>query len=143
MKPMIESIRDFILQCPYLSDGRVNVDFSGVNPTEYSVDGTPVKRIVTQYVDGSSIRQYAFVFGSVESYGQDARNNIANSGFYDDFCDWLEQQTAAGNLPDLGEGKQALSIEAQSTGYLFESGADTAYYQVQCRLVYFQEGDRV
>lgn len=138
-KPLIECIRDFIVTCPFLSDGRVNVDYTGVAPTEYSIDGQPLQTVVKAFITGETIRQFGFVFGSVERYGADTLNNIQNSGFYEDFSSWLEQQTRAGNLPDLGEGRQAQKIEAQSSGYLFESDEKTARYQIQCRLEYFQE----
>lgn len=140
-KPLIESIRDFIVTCPFLSDGRVNIDYAGVSPTEYTINGTPINKVVKRYIDGSSIRQFAFVFGSVERYGSDARNNIENSGFYEDFDEWLDQQTRLGNLPDLGENRQAQKMEAQSTGYLFDNSDNTARYQIQCRILYLQKGD--
>ena len=136
---LVEALRTFIVECPFLSDGRVNVDYRGVSPTEYSIDGTPVEKIVKRYIDGSSIRQFAFVFGSVERYGMDVLANIQNSGFYEDFSEWLDKRTRAKRLPDLGKGRDAISISAQSTGYLFDNGDDTARYQVQCRLIYFQD----
>ena len=137
---MIESIRDFICTCPFLADGRVHVDYTGIKPTEYSIDGTPITKLIKSYIGGGSVRQYAFVFRSVERYGSDALVNISNSGFYEDFGNWLEEQTKIDNLPKLGEGKTPWSLEAQSTGYLFDSGTDTAYYQIQCRLIYFSKG---
>lgn len=138
-KPIIECVRDFILTCPFLQDGRVNVDYTGVAATEYSIDGQPLKTVMRSYITGESIRQFGFVFGSVERYGADAPNNIQNSGFYEDFSAWLEEQTRAGNLPKLGTGRQARRIEAESSGYLFDNDEKTARYQIQCRLEYFQE----
>lgn len=139
-KSLIECVRDFILTCPHLSDGRLNVDYTGTRPTEYSIDGQPLKSVLETYIGGDSLRQFGFVFGSVESYGAEAMENIRNNGFYEDFAAWLEEQTRAGNLPDLGDGRQAESIQADSTGYLFDNDEKTARYQIQCRLVYYQEG---
>ena len=136
---IIGRLRDFISDCPHLQDGRVNVDYKGAKPTTYSIDGTPIKSIIKQYIDGSSIRQFAFSFGSVEHYGFDVLQNMENNGFYEDFAAWLEAQTRAGVLPDLGEGRQAQSVEAESQAYLYDNGDSTARYQVQCRLIYFQE----
>lgn len=140
-KAIVESVRDFILTCPFLSDGRVNIDYAGVQPTEYTLNGTPINKTIKRYIDGTSIRQFSFLFGSVERYGPDLRNNIENSGFYEEFDNWLDQQTRLGNLPDLGDRRQAQKIEAQSTGYLFDNGDDTGRYQIQCRLVYLQKGE--
>lgn len=133
---LIESIRNFILTYPNLNDGRLNVDYLGFEPTEYSIDGTPVEPIIRKYVDGGTLRQFNFVFSSVEVYGQDTLNNIANSGFYEDFADWLETSSKAGELPEMEVGKTPLRIEALNTGYLFDTTTNTGRYQIQCRLIY-------
>ena len=41
---------------------------------------------------------------------------------------------------DLGENKIPVKIEALTTGYVFETGEQKAKYQIDCRLVYLQEG---
>lgn len=139
-KPLIECVRNFILTCPFLADGRVNVDYTGAKPTEYSIDGQPLQQVVETYIGGDSLRQFGFVFGSVECYGQEVMENIQNNGFYEDFARWLEEQTRKRNLPELGAGRQAESIQADSSGYLFDNDQKTARYQIQCRLLYYQEG---
>ncbi len=74
-------------------------------------------------------------------YSDEARNNIDNSGFNENFAEWLEEETEKGNLPVLGAGKTAIKIEAMSSGYLFDISGDlsNARYQIQCRLIYDQE----
>ena len=72
---------------------------------EYSIDTTPATEIVKQYIDGSSVRQYLFVIRSVNDYGPDVLQNLANSGFYENLAAWLEAQTRTGNFPSLPEGK--------------------------------------
>lgn len=133
---LIESIRNFIMTCPLLADGRLNVDYLGFEPTEYSIDGTPVEPVIKRYVDGGTVRQYNFVFASVEVYGQDTLNNMANSGFYEDFANWLEACSKEGTLPEMDSGKEPLRIEALNTGYLFDTTTHTGRYQIQCRLIY-------
>ena len=61
--------------------------------------------IVAQNVDGSTRRQFSFVFAAQLAYSDEARNNIDNSGFYESFADWLERCTAGGKLP-AQTGKQ-------------------------------------
>lgn len=133
---ILEGIRNFILQCPLLHDGRLNVDYLGFEATEYSIDGTPVQPVIKRYVDGGTVRQFNFVFSSIEIYGEDALNNLVNSGFYEDFAEWLEQSSKAGNLPEMSGGKTPLRIEALNTGYLFDSTTDKGLYHIQCRLIY-------
>lgn len=137
---MIESIRDFVCGCPYLKDGKLNVDYLGAEPTEYTIDGVPTSEVVRQYADGGAIKQYVFIFGSREYYGSKVIKNIENSGFYEKFADWLEASSEAGDLPELAAGKTAQRIEALSTGYLFDATANNARYQIQCRLLYYERG---
>lgn len=134
-----ESVRTYLSGCPLLKDGKLNVDFLGDKAGEYTIEPMPVRQIVKRYTDGASVRQYLFIFGSREYWGDDTRQNMANSGFYEDFSSWLEQQSDAGNLPNMGAGKEARRIEALSTGYLFDETANTARYQIQCRLTYYQD----
>ena len=139
---IIGALRSYFLTCPLLGQSRIGVDYLADRAhggVEYSIDTTPATQLVKQYVDGSSIRQYLFVLRSVNDYGSNALQNMANSGFYEQLSTWLEDQSRARRLPDLPAGKTAQRIEAQSTGYLFTAGPDMGRYQIQCRLQYFQE----
>lgn len=137
---IIKSLWDYFLACPLTGDRKLNVDYLPEKGVQYSIDTTPATEIIKTYTDGSSIRQYLFVFRSVNEYGNDELQNLANSGFYEQFAEWLEQQSRGGNFPELPEGKTPIKIEAQSTGYLFTTGPDVGKYQIQCRLQYLQEG---
>lgn len=139
---IIESIRNFIRTCPHLQEfnGVVNVDYLEAESTAYSIEEVPCKPLLKKYVDGSSKRQYEFIFTSRESYGADVLQNIENCGFYENFESWLEEQSNNGNLPVMDVGKEALKIEALTTGYAFQTDVDKARYQIQCRLIYMQGG---
>jgi len=137
---IIEKIREYFLSCPILDEyARLNIDFLGVEPTQYTIEGQPVDPVIQKYVDGGILKQYVFVFGSREYYGADVLQNIENSGFYERFSNWLDEQSEKGNLPKLEGGKKALKIEALTTGYLFNASEDNARYQIQCRLIYYEE----
>ena len=86
MSNLLDSIRKFILTCPFLQDGRVNVDYIG-EEMGYSIDPLPCDPIVQRYIDGGAKKQFQFAFTSQEEYDQDARINIENSGFFQDFDD--------------------------------------------------------
>ncbi|MEG0133554.1 MAG: chloramphenicol resistance protein [Clostridium sp.] len=138
---IINSIRNYIRKCPYLSEFAkgVNVDYLGEEATSYSIEEIPCNPVLKKYIGGDSKRQYQFIFASRESYGAVVLQNIENSGFYEDFASWLEEETIKGNLPIL-EGKECLKIEAISTGYAFQTDVDKARYQIQARLTYLQKG---
>ena len=141
---IIEAVRNYIKTCPYLKEFedevvKVNVDKLEEDSTVYSIDESVFDPIVKTYIDGSSERQFVFVFASREDYGQDFFQNIQNIGFYDDFSKWLEENTKNGILPDLGPGKTSSRIKAISNGYAFQTDVDKARYQIQCKLTYYQE----
>lgn len=139
---LIESLRKYILTCPLLQEfSRLNVEFLPEDPDTYSVEQIPAQTVLSTYLDGSSERQFVFVFASRFSYSNEVRNNIENSGFYENFADWLEQNSDADILPEMDPGKVPSRIEAMSNAYLYEINGNqqNARYQIQCRLVYDQQ----
>ncbi|MCM1316267.1 MAG: hypothetical protein K2K66_06940 [Ruminococcus sp.] len=137
---IIESVRDFISGCPLLKNGiLLNVDRLGDSEIEYTIDGEISDPILRRYTDGSSLRQFNFIFASREAYGSDTLQNIANSGFYEDFADWIEMQSNVGNLPILDKYRIPQYIEVQSDGYVLDTDDSTARYQIQLKFVYYQD----
>lgn len=65
---ILESIRNYIKQCPYLEEFngavRVRVDFSKDDEaTTYNIEeGVTSQPILKRYIDGSTVRQYLFIF---------------------------------------------------------------------------------
>ena len=137
---MIGAIQDYIKTYTSLKSGApVWVDYLGSNPVEYSIVPLPGARVIESYIDGSSLRSYPFAFQSMESTADDLER-LGTQGFYEDFADWLEEQTENGSLPTLGAGQTAESINVTGWGYLFEQGDSlTGIYQIQCLLKFKQE----
>lgn len=140
---IIDGLRAYIRKCPALRKynnavAKVNVDYLADTPTTYSIEEVPTDITIQKYVDGSSKRQFVFVFASREDYSEDVIDNINNSGFYEDFANWLEKQTDNEIFPVIGDDKEVLKIEALTNGYAFKTDVKTARYQIQCRLVYIQ-----
>lgn len=135
---IIESIRSYIAQCPLLKEGKLSVDYLGQEPTEYTIDVMPTSAVLKRYADGGSLREFLFVFGSREYYGKTVLQNLENSGFYEQFALWIEEQDKVCNYPVIGEGRQVQGISVTSTGYLFDATENNARYQIQCRLLYYQ-----
>lgn len=138
MSKIIDSIRNFVLACPFLQDGRVNVDCIG-EEMGYSIDPLPCDPIVQRYTDGGAKKQFQFAFTSQEEYDQDSRISIENSGFFQAFDEWLEEQSFIGNFPELEEGKIPISLETLNSGYLYDVNGVKARYRIECRLIYEQE----
>lgn len=136
---LISALHTYLLTYPNWAAGApFYVDHLGNNPTQYGLFPLPGVPIVENYVNGSSLRQFAFALQSMESIADNAARMSA-SEFYETLADWLETQTENDNLPKLASGKTAESIEALQSGFLFEFGeSGTGIYQIQCRLTYKQ-----
>lgn len=135
---LIDSIRNFILTCPFLENGQVNVDYIG-EEMGYSIDPLPCDPIIQRYMDGGAKKQFQFAFTSQEEYDQDSRINIDNSGFFQFFEEWLDEQNFLGNLPELEAGKIPISLGTLNSGYLYDVNGVNAKYRIECRLIYAQE----
>lgn len=141
---IIESIRNYMrnLECldTFNNAIRVNINYLEENTDTYSIEEVPVEPIVKKYINGDSIRQYAFIFTSREPYGVDVLTNIDNSGFYEKLADEIERNNENEIFPLLDDGLEPLKIEVTSTGYAFAVTEDTAQFQIQLRLKYFKRG---
>lgn len=131
---IVEAVRAFFLGCPFLKDGRFNINYLP-NEQSYSIDTLPSDPVYKRYADGGCIYQYEYVFTSKEAYDGDTRTLIDNSRFYQDLMTWVEEQDAAGNQPTIA-GHNVLSNRVTSSGYLFSVDTDLAQYQMQFRLLY-------
>lgn len=144
---IIESVREYILKCPYLEDlAKVNVNFLPKDTNNYSIEEVPSQtgkgNIVKEYLDGSSEREFNFVFACIFDYSEDLQINIENSGFFENFQEWIEENNLNDVYPKLKEGLEPFSIAVTTTGYLFyvPEKMDRAIYQIQLKLLYEKEG---
>lgn len=137
---IIESLSDFIKTCPHLNAfADLHVDEIAADTPNYSIDPLPGGRIISMDITGTTTREFPFAFTSRE-FTVDDLSRISNSGFFENFADWLDEQTEAETLPALGTKKESESIEATSWGYLYqrEEDAQTGIYQIICKLTYTQ-----
>ena len=138
MNSILEYIRTFILTCPMLKGEMVNVDYIGTSMS-YSIDALPCTPVLSSYTDGGKKKQFQFAFTSKEEYDEDIRVNIENSGFFEAFEEWLEEQSTFGELPDMGVKKSPVRFETLNKGYLYDVEEVYAKYRIECRLIYTQE----
>lgn len=142
VKSIIEGLTDYFLQCPLLKDGVFRVDALGSGPVEYALETGMTSPVVRTYVDGSSVRQYQFNFNSREAYSMDRILAIQNESFYEDFCNWVEEQSMIGNLPEMPEGCEAQALTVLTPGFMLDATMENAFYQVQLQLQYFKEAPK-
>lgn len=134
-KTIVESVREYILGCPFLKDGKVNIDYLG-DCMEYSIDPMGGDPVYKKYTDGRGLKQFQFALTSKEMYDGDARTAIENCGFYQDFEEWVEQNNINDVLPALDGGHYAIRIDVLMSGYLLSTDVDLGRYQLMCRLIY-------
>lgn len=139
MNSVLQAIADWLRGCPLLADQRLNVNYLGAEPVEYAIIEAPTTPVLQSYLDGSSIRQRAVAITAVKDYSPDLLQQLAETGFWEAFAQWVEAQNEAETLPDLGDGKTSLVVEVSATHYLLQTTAQTARYQIQLLLTYEQE----
>lgn len=139
VESIIEGLDKFFRNCPLLKDGVFRVDSLGDEPIEYALETGITSPVIKTYIDGSSIRQYQFNFNSREFYSMDRVQMIQNSTFYELFCQWVEEESARGNLPEMPEGCKAEKLTVLTPGFMFDASLVNARYQVQLNLQYFKE----
>ena len=118
------------------------MDALGSEPVEYALATGMTSPVVRTYVDGSSIRQYQFNFNSREAYSMDRILAIQNESFYENFCNWVEEQSMIGNLPEMPEGCEAQALTVLTPGFMLDATMENAFYQVQLQLQYFKEAPK-
>ena len=141
---LISSIRDYILTCPYLEKLEdLGINFLDETSNSFSIEEVPSKSKIKKYVDGSILKQITFVVASIFDFSDELQNQIDNSGFYEDFSDWIEDNNDKGVLPILKEGLTPEEIEVETSGYLYNifDGIKKARYQIQCKFTYLKEGN--
>ena len=133
---MIEKIREYFIKNKIIDENcRINVDFLGEEPTEFALEPIPVNPIVESYINGSSLRQFQFQLLSCNAYGADVMQNMANSSFYENLYETIENNSKKKNLPDI-VGIQ--KIECLNSGGILDATTNTARYSIQMRILYFK-----
>lgn len=141
---IINAIKDFIEEdCPLLKDfnASLNVEYLDSEYESYSIETVPCEPLVKRYINGDALKRYKFIFASREAYGGDTLQNLENAGFYEKFTTWMDKCNKTEKFPALGIGKEARSIKALTCGYIMNEEQNTAKYQVQCELIYFEKED--
>ena len=136
---MINSIKDFMATCPFLTETDININYLGEDAVSSSVNSVSADPVIKTYTDGGSLRQFIFEISIRQSYGENEEANIAAAELLENISDWIEQKNNVGILPSLSNNKHPISLEIFRTGRVKHKTADTAKYQLKCKLIYYQE----
>ena len=135
---MIEDIRTYIATCNLLDQyTAVNVDYLVDKVKAYSISESPAyNQIISEDINETQHKQCLFTFDSKFYWNEEVANNISNLNFYDNFSDWLEDNSNNGIFPTLNSGLTPTKIQALTNGYIFQTKNDEAIYRIQCVLFY-------
>lgn len=147
MGPIIESVKDYIKEFPDVQSlkdsSKLNVSYLPKESINFSIEEVPSENggIISKDIEGNSERQFLFVLAAMFDYEERLQTMIENSGFFEKFQEWLEDNNEKEIYPKLRDGLTPISIECLTTGYLFyvPESSKTARYQIQCRLIYEKE----
>lgn len=104
----------------------------------YSIEVMPIEPILKRYVNSNDTKQHAFIFTSKEGQSEDVIKRIYNSGFYEKFSKWIEENNDKGIFPKLENGLEPLEVEVTSTAYALSVSQEMAKFQIKLRLKYLK-----
>lgn len=137
---MIETLRDYIAQCPYLDEfTALNVDYLVDKVKAYSLnESAGYNPITSEDIIGNQNRQFLFTLDCKFHWNEEVQNNIENSEFFESFSEWLEEKNRNEDFPEIEDGSPFF-IGATTNGFIFATNSDEAIYRVQCKLEYRKE----
>ncbi len=138
MKAIIDEVRDYMAQCPYLKEyAELNIEYLQDKVNTYSInENAGYNPVISEDIIGNQDMQFLFTFDSKLIWNEDIQNNIDNSKSYENIRNWLETNNKNEIFPDI---KGIYEIGATTNGYIFATNADEAIYRIQCYLKYYKE----
>ena len=137
-KTMIDEVRDYFKECPYLKEyAELNIEYLVDKTKVGSINENPNYNPILQRFLYGSERQFLFTFDSKLIWNEDIQNNIDNSKIFENIRNWLENNNKKKIFPNI---KGIYEIGATTNGYIFATNANEAIYRIQCYLNYFKEG---
>ena len=134
-KSKMELIKEFIETCPFLNEGKIDVDYLKDDINSYAIVQATTTPIVTKYRGGGSLRQIAFDFVVQAPISSRNITNLANSKFGEDFMSWIEEQDDNRNLPKIPNVQH---IQCTSPSYILQRTNTQATYIIQMNCSYYQ-----
>lgn len=125
---------EFFNSCEYIND--INVNYLNDDGEFFSIEISPTYPIIKQYVDGTCKKGIDFILAIRKLLNRDVAENIENSEFCEKIIDWINEKNKKGELPDMGDNAECLSIVINTNWYAFSVTEDTVRYQIQLQLTY-------
>lgn len=137
---MIEKIRDYIATCELLDEyAELNINYLVDKTVAYSInEESSYDPVLEESIIGTKIMQLRFDLDSKFIWNEDLTNNIANSKFFENFSEWLEEKNKKDEFPDI-PGITPISIRTNTNGFIFATDSNEAIYRIGCVFTYYKE----
>lgn len=147
MQSKLETIREFLSLCPYLTDFTDNADIDwcsnkvgnyGIMPTGESI----IERSEDICGDVTLVKQYNVALYAMR-YTIDDIVRMESAGFLENLTQWVEEQSINGLAPTFGDEPESEIITAQN-GMLFQmsENGQSGRYQIQIQINYIKNYKR-
>jgi hypothetical protein len=127
-------VRDWMKQCPYVQDAYARQ--SGVTKLEYGIYPSAVQKRYHENVLGELVAdeiQEALFILTAEIQYRDAA--VSRYSFFQNVCDWIEEQNKNHMLPTFNEG-MARSVNSRMSQYVSEPNNSMERAEIQIRFTY-------
>lgn len=112
---------------------QINANMLSNDINNYSLDKIPTASTVEKWITGIEIHRDVFSFRGRLEHAQDAKINLANIGFFEDFERIINSNNKKGILPEI-DGIE--SIECLNPGTLVSTTSKTAEFDIQIQIKY-------
>lgn len=137
---MIEKIRDYIATCPLLDEyAELNINYLVDKTIAYSInEESSYNPVLEESIIGTKTMQLRFDLDSKFIWNEDLSNNIANSKFFENFSEWLEEKNNNNEFPNI-TGIIPISISTNTNGFIFATDSNEAIYRISCVFTYYKD----
>lgn len=133
----IESLRNYLMDVlAVIGYEQINVNFLSNEANNYSLDKIPTESTVEKWISGVEIHRDVFSFRSRMNYSVDVIENIANTGFYEQFEKEIANRNKSRNLPTINGIE---SIECLNCGSMVNANTNTAEFDIQIQITYREQ----
>lgn len=124
-------------------NGYLRLNATELQPGNNSVNTVYNDKEVSQFIDGTRLRQYTFAIVMVCHWSDGIDGvNIEAEEWGESWLDWVDSQFDEGNVPDFGPNAQIRSVESlQNIPSLAASYQEEqlARYMFQARVTYWEK----
>ena len=134
---MIESMLEFLSDCPAFEGKKINVNYLDGASTSYSLEDVPCEPVLRRYADGGKLCVKKFVLAMREESSLSNKRNLEVSKECQRIEKWIECRVREGNLPDAGEGIIPLSLEITKSFGAVQTASSDMRFETHLKFVFY------